>query len=421
MPFETAIRKTLVHLLAVQPRPFLRIRKIVGTNPRKVLEKVGKLTNRGDEEWGLSDRSYKDLDVWKFNYNEEDRQAAIQNAIRAFDRMRLPKNDPLWDKLLPAEERGTGKVLSRLALKDPTKDQAKGSTPALKASSFDKKTGLPKRKEVKPQKPEKVEKAEKSERTEKEKAEKEGVTMPRKSKAGTNQKSQAMKSAAESGTPKVEPRKAREPGQKRPADDRSPAGKQPRPSAAAKGLLNKPNNRSPLGVSPPVNASDFEDTHPVHKKLSAATSPRAGTKRKADGGNGRPATSSKRPHIDSQSSTSTSSEDRPIKAHKPVAGKSLPSSQSKTNGVNGHGTTHGHISPGDSDSSTSSGSAPLTLSWRQSLAMARKFQDYYQKYKKLYLELSNSVEPPSEEEREDLLKMHKVLEKMKRDINNGAL
>jgi RNA polymerase II elongation factor ELL len=417
MPFDHAIRKPLVHLLAVQPRPFLKIRRMVGTNPRKILEKVAKSTGKGEEEYALLDRAYKELDVWNFNYSDEDRQTAIQNAIHAFDRLRLPKDDQLWQKLLPTEERGKGKVLSRLALKDPAKA---GSTPAMKPQSFDKKTGLPvKRKEQK-------------------KPEKEGVMKTKKTAkegAAVEEKPRAMKSAAEANTPKVEPRRERQTNNhaKRtnaPGEERSPAGKQPKPSAAAKGLLNKPKNLSPLGVSPPVNASDFEDNHPVHKRLSAATSPRSGMKRKADDANGashKPAPSNKRPHFESQSNSSSSSEERPLKVAKTAAKpstNSVPQAKkapaSTTNGLNGH-ATHRHASPADSDSSTSSGSAPIPLSWRQSLEMARKFNIYYQKYKKLYLELSQSVEPPSEKKREELLEMHKRLERMKREVNSGAL
>jgi RNA polymerase II elongation factor ELL len=375
---------------------------MVHSNPRKTLDRVARLTGKADEEWALQDRAYKELDVWKFQYSEEDRQAAITNAIHAYDRMRLPKDDPLWQKLLPADERGKGKVLSKLALKDPAK-----GTPAMKPQSFDRKTGFPKRKE-----PKKVEKAEK-EPKKVEKVEKDGAK-PKKAKDVTaEQKPKAMKSAAEARTPKVEPRKDRQPA-KRAApttnDERSPARKQPKPSAAAKGLLNKPKNLSPLGASPPVNASDFANGHPVHKKLSAATSPRAGNKRKADELNGtyhQINGISKRPHLDSTSSSS--SDERPLKAAKT-------SNTSSTNGING--LTNGHTSP-DSDSSGSS--PPLVLSWRQSLEMARKFNMYYQRYKKLYMELSQSVEPPSKEKRDELLEMHKRLEKMKREVNNGAL
>lgn len=402
MPFDVALRKPLLHLLAVQPMPFLKIRRTVGTNPRKILEKIGKLTGKPEEEWTLSDRAYKELDVWDFKYSEEDRQTAIENAIRAFDRMRLPKDDPLWQKLLPKYDRGKGITLSKLALKDP----AKNATPVVKAQAFDKKTGLPKRKEQK--KPEK---------------EKEGAAkvVKKMKESASEEKPRVMKSAAETRTPKVEPRKDRNATAKRTEDGRSPAGKQPKPSAAAKGLLNKPKNLSPLGVSPPVNASDFEDGHPVHKRLSAATSPRSGLKRKADDANGpssRPATSNKRPHIDSQSSSS--SEERPIKVNKPLPARSAPASSGKVNGVNGH-TNGRHTSPTGSDSSSSSGGPPLTLSWRQSLEMARKFKIYYQRYKKLYLELSESETPPSDKKREELMEMHKRLEKMKKDVYDGAL
>jgi len=407
MPFDIAIRKPLVHLLAVQPLPYLKIRRTVGTNPKKILEKVAKPTGKGDEEWALLDRAYKELDVFEFKYSEEDRQAAIENAIRAFDRMRLPKDDPLWQKLLPKADRGKGITLSKLALKDP----AKMSTPTVKAQSINKKTDFLTQKKKDQKKPEK-----------------EGAAKAKKAKEGAmEEKPRAMKSAAESSTrtPKVEPRRDRDrhAAPKRAEDNgRSPAGKQTKPSAAAKGLLNKPKNLSPLGVSPPVNASDFDDGHPVHKRLSAATSPRSSAKRKADDINGAPstsATSNKRPHIDSQSSSS--SEERPVKAAKTVPTKSVPTSSNKTNGLNGHGHANGRVSPGDSDSSSSSGGPPLRLSWRQSLDMARKFNIYYERYKKLYIELSESDTPPTEKKREELLEMHKRLEKMKRDVHNGAL
>ncbi|KIW02196.1 hypothetical protein, variant [Verruconis gallopava] len=391
MPFDFAVRKALVHFLAVQPRTYLKCRRTVGTNPRRVLEKIAKLTGKADEEYTLLDRAYKELDVWKFKYAEEDRQAAIENAIRAFDRMRLPKDDPIWQQLLPEEERGKGKVLSRLALKDPAK-----GTPALKAQSFDKKTGLPKRKDPK-------------------KTEKEGAKVKKTKDDGLEEKPKAVKSTSDARNPKLEAGKERQPSKRAAGTtDNGPGSgpprKQVKPSTAAKGLLNKPKNLSPLGASPPVNASDFENGHPVHKRLSAATSPRAGTKRKADEVNGatlKANGASKRPHTNSTSSSS--GEERPLKAS-----KAKPSS-----GANGvHHVSNGHAS---SDSESSSSSPPLALSWRQSLEMARKFNIYYQRYKKLYMEISQSAEPPSEKRREELLEMHRRLERMKREVNNGAL
>ena len=53
--------------------------------------------------------------MWNFPYkNEDDRKGAIERAIAAFDRQRISVSDPLWQKLLPKDERGKGKVLSKL-------------------------------------------------------------------------------------------------------------------------------------------------------------------------------------------------------------------------------------------------------------------------------------------------------------------
>ncbi len=84
---------------------------------REVLEKVGKQARLDTSKWDLSDRSFKELDVWKFNYPcQDDRQLAIDKTVSAFDRMRLSREDKLWQMLLPKEERGKGKVLSNLNL-----------------------------------------------------------------------------------------------------------------------------------------------------------------------------------------------------------------------------------------------------------------------------------------------------------------
>lgn len=65
----------------------------------------------------MSDKAFKDLDIWKFPYpTPEDRQFAIDRAVKAFDRLRLARTDALWQKLLPQNERGRGKVISKLQL-----------------------------------------------------------------------------------------------------------------------------------------------------------------------------------------------------------------------------------------------------------------------------------------------------------------
>lgn len=58
---------------------------------------------------------FKELDVWKYDYGtQEQRQAAIDNAIRHFDRLRASASAPVWQKLLPDEDRNKGISLSRL-------------------------------------------------------------------------------------------------------------------------------------------------------------------------------------------------------------------------------------------------------------------------------------------------------------------
>lgn len=117
------MRVAIIHLLAMG-----------GLGTRDVLSKLGSHAgavrnyiptcaentggrNPADERWELTNRAWKEIEPWKFNYKtQQDRQKAIDNAIRAFDRQRLPRDDPLWQVLLPREERGKGKVLSRLNL-----------------------------------------------------------------------------------------------------------------------------------------------------------------------------------------------------------------------------------------------------------------------------------------------------------------
>lgn len=112
-----AMRTALTHLMAMRPlskEEMMEKTHIPKEDIDEVLQKVGK-PDQG--KWQLSDRAYKELDVWKFGYStKDDRQAAIDNAIRAFDRMRLGKDEKIWQMLLPKEDRDKGIVLSKLHL-----------------------------------------------------------------------------------------------------------------------------------------------------------------------------------------------------------------------------------------------------------------------------------------------------------------
>ncbi|KAK5163790.1 uncharacterized protein LTR77_010464 [Saxophila tyrrhenica] len=112
-----AMRTPIVHLLAIQPttiESILNKTHVPQTDLEEILHKSGK---KVEGKWQLTDRGYKELDVWDFNYpSQQDRQSAVDNAVRAYDRMRLGKEDKLWQMLLPEKERGKGRVLSRLHL-----------------------------------------------------------------------------------------------------------------------------------------------------------------------------------------------------------------------------------------------------------------------------------------------------------------
>jgi RNA polymerase II elongation factor ELL len=81
---------------------------------KQALQKVGNL-DESIGKWELRKNYYKELDVWTYDYSPAgDRQRAIDNAVRQYDRMRLGVSEPEWDKLLVRSERGTGKCLSKI-------------------------------------------------------------------------------------------------------------------------------------------------------------------------------------------------------------------------------------------------------------------------------------------------------------------
>jgi RNA polymerase II elongation factor ELL len=127
-----AMRTPLVHLLAMKPLArddIIRKTRIPKDDLDEILKKIGK---QEDGKWQLTDRAYKDLDVYKFGYlSHADRQAAVDNAIRAYDRMRIGKDDKIWQMLLPREDRDKGMVLSKLHLSAGNRN---GLTPSYASS-----------------------------------------------------------------------------------------------------------------------------------------------------------------------------------------------------------------------------------------------------------------------------------------------
>jgi len=215
-------------------------------------------------------------------------------------------------------------------------------------------------------------------------------------------------------------------------------------------VTTKPKNPSPLSASPPVNASDFENDHPVHKALSAAASPAKNSsnssvnsdrplKRKAnDPDNSNP---SKQPRRDQATPNQTPTTNGKVNGATPSSTKSLkrraveesstanttPASKYRkvttidTKVASRYPTNKAStaISPGASSSSTTSPSVP-SLSFRQTVELSQKFEKYYKKYKELYWKLADSATPPTDAQRDELMKMHIKLQDMKQEIKAGA-
>jgi RNA polymerase II elongation factor ELL len=136
------LRFPLIHELAVRDQSFGDlIPKWEGETEAEFhtqLEKVAHF-DAGLQKWTLKQQCWKELDVFAYPYEkEEDRQKAIDNAIRKYDRLRLGVSDPLWQKLLPVSERGKGICLSKVQAaiaKGPVAPAPKINVQAAEASS----------------------------------------------------------------------------------------------------------------------------------------------------------------------------------------------------------------------------------------------------------------------------------------------
>ncbi|KAL2023671.1 hypothetical protein VTK56DRAFT_1828 [Thermocarpiscus australiensis] len=137
-------RFPVIHELAAQDLTFQELLDMWSEGTQQELSAVlNKVADFDDatQKWILKKMYWKELDVFEYNYaQEEDRQRAINNAIKQYDRMRLGASDPLWQKLLPKSERGKGICLSKLQAaiaKGPSMPAPKQKADAASASGGD--------------------------------------------------------------------------------------------------------------------------------------------------------------------------------------------------------------------------------------------------------------------------------------------
>ncbi|CAK7565174.1 MAG: hypothetical protein SEPTF4163_003084 [Sporothrix epigloea] len=111
-------RSPIIHELAFKEQPYeILWQKYPGSSEaefKSALEKVADLDVE-THKYILRKKYWRELDVWHHEYaSGEERQKAINNAVRQFDKMRLSTTEPEWEKLLPLEERRRGKILSKV-------------------------------------------------------------------------------------------------------------------------------------------------------------------------------------------------------------------------------------------------------------------------------------------------------------------
>jgi len=448
---EEAIKFSLITLLAYRPYTTQELKAqvapkgIKNVNFEEVLRSIARPDPESKNfEWSLTDRAYKmlakhpNMDVYKVNLPEDVRAKVVESATRAFGRLRIPERDVCWKSLIPLEER---KKPNWASPAPKPKDMSKVSSPAVKATNIDPKTGFPKRTESR-----KVDKS-----TSKNTSSKENHHS--RTPSGVNHKNQ------------------------KPANSPNPMNS--KPSAPAKSMLNvKPKNPSPLSKSSPVNASDLAADHPVHKKLSAAPSPSKRKVSEAEDDKPRQVTTSKRLKVDSsgngktemkavKSESGVSSEHTLKKLPRPEASnvqkntdhgaatsKSLKRKPAdmdsetskpatpvkktrktenassgmtngakvprKSNGMNGVHHTRADSPHSPYDRTDSDSSPPLELSMRQRVDLAAQFKRYYEKYEKLHRELSVATTLDTEK-RDELWRMHDKLAEMKEQIKSGQM
>lgn len=510
-----------MHLLAIRPvsEKFLAQKtRCTQEECLEVLQKFGKPWRLDNSKWELSDRGYKDLDLWKFQYpSQDDRQMAIDNARKAFDRMRLSRSDGLWQLLLPKEERGKGTVLSKLQLHAgpiqksstprihvqqtddataggyATGDESDGrkgglqpsggedmvrsrSHDPIKKSKISEKEAQSKRllsknvkKTTQATKPKETKSAEKKDtnmtsskvksaefvRDSDEDSVMEDVstgypkgsqgsqgsasnTHPtakiddvKKTVSGTGEHAKAKAAHSEVPAKTVSDRPNAVPAKPKPTPSTSSSsGSSHRYSdlsqpSASDQVVKKDSTRSrttssahkpsPLGSSPPTNASDFENDGQSYIASSSSSSPLILQTRKST------VTPTPDPTGSRLGSTVTQGVENGSKHMLKRKADSIETDLPSTNNhaVNPQqGSNKRHQSSASSPLTSDSSGASPTPSY-QTLMIAKRFKGYHAKYEKLYRELSNSPEPAQEQVKK-VIDMHNRLTTMKMEIARAA-
>ncbi|MCJ1479604.1 hypothetical protein MMC13_008290 [Lambiella insularis] len=504
-----ALKTALVHLLAIRPvseRFICSSLHCTTVDVKELLDKYGNKSRLGTQKFELSDKGYKLLDVWKFPYRaQEDRKAAIERAIKSYDRQRISVKDDTWERLLPVAERGKGQILSNLSLHEgpiqrvrtprinvqgaeeaksggevsgTDSDNRKGrlapadAQPIARSRSQDpikkqrvsekeaqtrrllsknpKKASqavIPKVKPASKKEPKKVTTSDPSKvksaefvRDSDEDVEMEDAVTLKDSKTTSNFEVQATK-AKTLGTKKPVVNKAKEQkpplntsavdNEKKPApgglsssssthkfSEASQASSTMQRTLSHKRSTSSPMKPSPLGSSPPANASDFDNENSVTHGLSSSPTS--------------PVVTVRHENATTKTHWPVRPSNKPAQAI-PEHGGSDRGLKRKANDLDSHVHNHGdaaspdgfepptkrHQTLPDSPPTSDSNNSVAPGISKRILDLAAKFKDFHRAYSKAHHEIADLSHPPQDMV-EKLLKMRGRLEEMKAEISKAV-
>lgn len=137
------LRAPITHLLAVREMTYDELWEKWGGSEdskkdfRGILDKVADV-DKSTGKYTMKKMFYRELDIWNHDYDSDaDRQLAIDNTARWYDRMRIGPTEPVWQKLLPFDERGKGKSLSKLQATLAKGPKTMTSTPKINVQKAD--------------------------------------------------------------------------------------------------------------------------------------------------------------------------------------------------------------------------------------------------------------------------------------------
>lgn len=447
-----------MHLLALNPLTEVALRAKIpsasNSEIKQALQKVGDL-NQSTGKWELRRLFFKELDVWTFEYDSSaDRDRVIDNAVKQYDKMRLGRSEPEWDKLLPEVERGTDKCLSKLqaqiaqssAARVPKSNGQKGDGSSRDASneedeegSSDKNSATAKGEavtsSVSPPLPAKAKKAAEKKVTEKK------VTEKKVTEKKVTEKKATEKKVTEKKAPEKEIQTKRWMSKQAPKPKPSPTKKE------------KPVTKPVLSSQFVMESDDEDEVAPANQGPNTLKRAREDEEESSDSGVPlskkikdihRKDTHSKdaqsNPISDASQPSqmiSTSSKSKGKSPQKPSPLSSPPTNASEFESFSGHISSS--ASPAHHDgkgarspiykrhqkSSSVTSSASSSTSHRalhpEVVYLARRYRSFYPKYEALHREVANSGGRRNIKQEQELMDMHERLSELKKKILLGVV